>query len=798
MLNPFSSEALRRLDAWLTQICDAEERRAAALSGRSGGWDAVRRLVDLPAEALAFSEVSGTLVPPGPHPLASGGGAFELTEVECEVLIVLLAPHLEPRYQQIYGVLQDDLVRRWATRRLLLTILGRTPDRRRAVLAALSSTGRLSSAGLLFEPVVADGPLGQTFEVAEEVRAALMGLPAPRRLGEAAVRVHDAVGSATGAVTAHPFEVVAGPGDGLAIARRLAGSEAVLLVDGVSDRAPMAQAAAAGWRLATFRGERATIDLRDLSWRDAADVAKVLYARVRADGGRAIVLSLRPLPIPVPHHPACLPSFAERRDMWRALTTERGHPIADDGARRLASTHRMGLANISAVVDAAGPQADEDALNTAAFRLVQVDPEQGLRVEPRRTFEDLIVRESTREALERLVYYVRNRDDIADATGIDARFDTQRGPVVLFAGCPGTGKTLAAEVLARELGRTLYVVDLSQLVDKYIGETEKNLDRVLSQCERSNAVLLFDEADTLFGKRTEVSSSNDRYANLEVGYLLQRIELHHGLVILATNLSQNVDEAFLRRFHARIEFPRPEPPERRKIWSLMVPPGVPRAPDLCFDDTADAHRLTGGEIRNAALKAIFLSRQHDTPLARRHVEEAVRLELFELGRLSRTPLDDESEPDRGALIRQVGEALQDVLERAVRTRFLKEVHFRHGPPTNEALAGYRPAISLALFRLAIGRGGVGTRLGFIASTWSNQPEEEYELLGVLYDVLGRRPVIQLGDRPIEMRVAESFDFDLLHRFWSSHGHPVRASMVLDLDIGEPQSHASSARPRACG
>src|SRR6185503_10583612 len=218
---------------------------------------------------------------------------------------------------------------------------------------------------------------------------------------------------------------------------------------------------------------------------------------------------------------------------------------------------------------------------------------------------------------------------IADAQGLDARFRLRRGPVVLFSGRSGTGKTLAAEVVAGAVGRPLFTVDLSQLVSKYIGETEKHIDDVLRGGERAGAVLFFDEADAMFSSRTDVSTSNDRYANLEVGYLLQRIEQHDGLVILATNLNQSIDEAFLRRFHARVEFPFPEPSERRRIWELML---AGTAADVNLERIA-CQRLAGGDIRNAALKAIFLAAQDGSPVGQVHVERAVALELYELGRL---------------------------------------------------------------------------------------------------------------------------------------------------------------------
>jgi hypothetical protein len=279
-----------------------------------------------------------------------------------------------------------------------------------------------------------------------------------------------------------------------------------------------------------------------------------------------------------------------------------------------------------------------------------------------------------------------------------------------------------------------------------------------------------------------VSNSNDRFANLEVGYLLQRIETHDGLVILATNLRQSIDEAFLRRFHTRVEFPLPGPTERRRIWELMLPPGVPRSEDLEFESLGREHKFSGGDIRNAGLKAIFLAEEEHSPVTQAHLERAVALELLELGRLSRRDCEaGAGRQDCGSRLRVYTKALQETVENQLRVVFLKEIHIIHGAPTKENLAGKRPAVSLALFRLAQPRSG-GLRLGFVVSAWSNRAEEEHELLGVLHELLSAPAQQAVPGLDVISKVSESHDFDLLHRFWSSHGHPVRASVLLEVEL----------------
>jgi SpoVK/Ycf46/Vps4 family AAA+-type ATPase len=211
---------------------------------------------------------------------------------------------------------------------------------------------------------------------------------------------------------------------------------------------------------------------------------------------------------------------------------------------------------------------------------------------------------------------------------------TSRGLTALFQGQPGTGKTLVAGVIARELGLDLYQVDLSKVMSKWIGETERNLSTIFDAAEDGQVVLLFDEADSLFAKRTEVRSSNDRYANLEVNYLLQRLDAFAGIAILTTNSGNTIDQAFKRRLSFRLSFPFPDEETREQLWRAHLPPELPVNGPLALDALARKYQLSGGYIRNACLRAAFLAAQDETSLHQRHLERAVALEFAELGKLS--------------------------------------------------------------------------------------------------------------------------------------------------------------------
>jgi SpoVK/Ycf46/Vps4 family AAA+-type ATPase len=204
---------------------------------------------------------------------------------------------------------------------------------------------------------------------------------------------------------------------------------------------------------------------------------------------------------------------------------------------------------------------------------------------------------------------------------------------VLFAGPSGTGKTMAAEIIAGELGLELYKIDLSTVVSKYIGETEKNLSRIFTEAETSNAILFFDEADALFGKRSEVKDSHDRYANIEIGYLLQRMEEYEGVVILATNFRKNMDEAFVRRLHFTVEFPFPNAADRRRIWEGIWPADTPRDSTLALDFMAHRFELTGGSIRNIALAAAFLAADDGNVVTMKHLIHGTQREYQKMGKV---------------------------------------------------------------------------------------------------------------------------------------------------------------------
>jgi SpoVK/Ycf46/Vps4 family AAA+-type ATPase len=255
------------------------------------------------------------------------------------------------------------------------------------------------------------------------------------------------------------------------------------------------------------------------------------------------------------------------------------------------------------------------------------------KIEPRYTWDDIILPEDQLAILREIVAAVRGRPLVLDQWGVGAKLASSAGVTMLFAGPPGTGKTMAAEVIASEMGLDLYKIDLSSIVSKYIGETEKNLEKIFSEAQSSNAILFFDEADAIFGKRSEVKDAHDRYANIEISYLLQRMEAYDGVTILATNLRANLDEAFTRRLQFAVNFPFPDHHYRLRIWRTLFPPDVPRDENLDFELLARRFKLAGGNIRNIIVGAAYLAAADGLSVTMEHLFHGTRRELQKMGRL---------------------------------------------------------------------------------------------------------------------------------------------------------------------
>ncbi len=254
------------------------------------------------------------------------------------------------------------------------------------------------------------------------------------------------------------------------------------------------------------------------------------------------------------------------------------------------------------------------------------------KIPPRYNLRDLILPDKQRKEIEKLIAMAKNRSLVLEDWGLGKKLVSGQGISALFTGVPGTGKTLSAQVIAGELGLDLYRVDLSTIISKYIGETEKNLEKIFTEAQNSNVILFFDEADSLFGRRSEVSDSHDRYANIEVSYLLQRIETYDGIVLMATNLGANLDEAFTRRIHFIIDFPFPDEATRLRLWELLLPKDVEKEDDIDLSLLA-GYKIAGGNIRNAVVWAVYDAARNKRPLCNMDLHRGVEREYQKMGKV---------------------------------------------------------------------------------------------------------------------------------------------------------------------
>jgi SpoVK/Ycf46/Vps4 family AAA+-type ATPase len=332
-----------------------------------------------------------------------------------------------------------------------------------------------------------------------------------------------------------------------------------------------------------------------------------------------------------------VPSEADRETLWgRALGA-----ASREVAARAAERYRVTAGVIQRVAQFAHVQASARSAPVAledvrvGLRL-QLDSELsalGRRVEWKQTWEDVVLPDDIRAELQQLIGRIKYRRQVLDQWGFARKLAKGVGVSALFSGPPGTGKTMVASLVAKELELDLYMIDASRMVSKWIGETEKNLARLFDAAGAGHAALLFDEADSLFAKRTEVKSSTDRYANLEVNYLLQRMEAFEGVTILTTNLEASIDDAFKRRLAFRLAFPMPEEEERAQLWRAMLPTQAAVSNDINFGVLATQYVMSGGYIRNAVLRAAYLAAAEKSAISMRHLQRGATLEYTAMGKV---------------------------------------------------------------------------------------------------------------------------------------------------------------------
>jgi MoxR-like ATPase len=605
-----------------------------------------------------------------------------LAPFDVDVVLIALAPELDLRYERLFAYLQDDVTKKRPSVDLALNLLAPSAEARLTLRHRFLPSAPLLRHHLLQlfdDPSHAQPPLlSKYLKLDERVVDHLLGCDDPdRRLAPFAS--HDVSVPSLEALCipsetkrclallfAKPMAVgerllvylqgPSGVGKATAVSASCANVGRRLLVLDVerlaaAEEGTFATLVAVAAREAVLRNAMLYWDRFDALLGDEKASRRALFARTLVEGQGVAFLAgagpWEPVPelarVPLAWLDFPRPDASDRARLWERALDGEGSLARGAGVAILAGRFRLTGGQIHAAAQSArdlarwrdpGGSLTVDDL-AAACRLHSNRRLATLarKIAPHYAWGDIVLPADRLQQLRDVCSYVTYRARVYDEWGFDRKLSLGKGLNVLFAGPSGTGKTMAGEIIAGELGLDLYKIDLSAVVSKYIGETEKNLARIFAEAETSNAILFFDEADALFGKRSEVHDSHDRYANVEIAYLLQRMEEYEGVVILATNLRKNMDEAFVRRMHFTIEFPFPGEAERRRIWEGIWPTGLPRSETVDLDVMARRFEVAGGSIRNIALAAAFLAAANGQVVTMDHLLRATRREYQKMGKV---------------------------------------------------------------------------------------------------------------------------------------------------------------------
>jgi len=627
----------------------------------SGPHDPSRDL----ANADAALDLALANADPKSEPLAAAAKFFDLTPLEFRMMALALAPELDLRFQRCIGFLLDDISRRAGTIALFSSLLGVTAR----IRSELADDGALAR-WLVFEDYAgrqptADEPLRVDLFLAQWILGdafALTNDPRVRRImrlvpwpGAGLLQRNDERARAVGLIEKlHGAQWILFGGDDPAAWRallepgahekevvpirvelaRLAGTDLVEVED-------LARRFA---RVVLLAGGPLIIDVpkADVSEEDD-DRLRLFFAalegvRCRAavicpDAARAIRL-LAPAPYELLDEMPL--SFAARVAAVRAAAAGARVYLTESTAESIATQFPLSVDQLEHAMRLASSRTTYDhgmERFLAACREVASEGISHLaeRLEPLFSLDEVVLPPDRKQQLHEIVDHVRFAPRVLDEWKFRDQLPYGRGVTALFHGFSGTGKTMAAIGIARELGIQILRLDLSKVVSKYIGDTEKNIDRVFTDAQRSGAAILIDEADALLGKRSEVKDAHDRYANIEVAYLLQRMEAYEGLAILTTNLRQNLDPAFVRRLRFVVDFPRPDAEARKQIWRQCLPEESHLLDDAAFTLLARKVDLTGGHIRQITLRAAFIAAAAGVRIGLEHIAQAARAEFAKLG-----------------------------------------------------------------------------------------------------------------------------------------------------------------------
>jgi hypothetical protein len=598
------------------------------------------------------------------------------------VIAIALGPEIDLRYERIYGFLQDDVARKRPTINLILDLLCNSTEeklRDRQRFAGSSPLLHQKIVHTFVDSTFGTGPfLGHGVRLNDWVIRHLLDLRGfDGRLTEFC-RFAESTGRLDESLVADPNERELTNLLLSAIAERRASIIFVRGASGLQSRHMVKTAARECCQrlLVADFSEKAGSEtdvqqlfeqiLREANARAAIpyfegveqSLQRTLARSIEESGGVAVIAGGKGATFPNTEHctvitlDASALDFRQRRELWERNLLRNGCKVGCEVLDALASRFRFtreqiihaaneGCTRTNAHNSLPSNQSDTLSVRQEAtsilFAAARNQSGKGFakvarKLKPKYTWSDLVLPSEVTCQLREFCTRVKMSEQVFGIWGFESKLSQGKGATALFVGPSGTGKTIAAEVIANEIELDIYKIDLASVVSKYIGETEQNMDRIFAAAEDANVVLFFDEADALFGKRSEVRDSHDRYANMEVSYLLQKMEAYEGATILASNLAQHMDEAFLRRFAITVRFPFPEEDCRRRIWEEIWPKQVPLESEIDFRYLAGRFRLSGGNIKNVAVAAAFFAAEAGEPVNMWHLFRGIEREYQKMGK----------------------------------------------------------------------------------------------------------------------------------------------------------------------
>ncbi|WP_171684451.1 ATP-binding protein [Paenibacillus planticolens] len=639
------------------------------------------------AQRLEESRKKGVFLP-----LSYAASVFVLSAIEERFVMLALAVELDRKYERIFGFLQDDLTNKTPVVSLALQVACSNPEEMRTARTTfVAPDGRLArfllqreeqeirGQSLLSKPLVLDKRivafLLDSGELDPKLKPAVEMVYPDDELAPLLVQedfqqrlrgfVHEALQAPAAERKRLAFHLWgnAGAGKKLQVKHFSSHFNKPLLIANLADvllhAASFEETVSAIVREAILHQAVLCFTRLEALYPEEPDLAAQqrlgkFHDMLGSYGGMVFLLAgkynrlnWKPKERLLLEHELQVPDEGGRERLWTAFARELGVSAGIDfrvmsgkfrftpGQIYRALTLARGYSAWQREPQAAAPEGlDTAALYKACYQQVQHKLERkATRIEPRYQWGDIILPPEQKDQLRNACNQVKYRGVVYSDWGFEKKLAYGKGLSMLFAGPPGTGKTMSAQVVAGDLQLELYKVDLSQVISKYIGETEKNLHEIFEEAQLSNAVLFFDETDALFGKRSEVKDSHDKYANIETAYLLQKMEEYQGITVLATNLLNNIDEAFLRRINYVIKFPFPDSEYREKIWQSMFPPAAPLSADVDFKYLAQHYEIAGGNIKNVVLSSAFLAAEAGEPIRMPHIIKSIRHELQKSGKI---------------------------------------------------------------------------------------------------------------------------------------------------------------------